>query len=398
MKILIVTMTCGEGHNAIARSIAEGFDARDEVKTVNLYAHLGKRDRLGKGYLLAAKYIPNLYSAIWDRLRKINPARRYRGAAMEGVRLALDEMERVAAAFAPDAVICTHPYASNVFCYLKIHNRYRGRIYSVLTDYVVCPYWQGSVLCDGVFTPHAKLHSQMLARGFREEQLLPFGLPVRGEFEYGVSKAAARAELGIAEQEFVVVSVNGGLGVGNVRGLIAHAATVDAQEKTVRLFVVCGRNERLRRRAEKFVCARGYENVTVLGFTQELSVLYAAADFVFCRGGSGAVTEAAKTGVSFAVRERAVTQERANAEFFKPYGCYAMKRVKEARRILQEQLRMNTVGKSRGGYDYRTSCQGIASRKSSLISVCASENNLKYYRKKREANPRAGGSLHAFFA
>ena len=95
MKILIVTMTCGEGHNAIARSIAEGFDARDEVKTVNLYAHLGKRDRLGKGYLLAAKYIPNLYSAIWDRLRKINPARRYRGAAMEGVRLALDEMERV---------------------------------------------------------------------------------------------------------------------------------------------------------------------------------------------------------------------------------------------------------------------------------------------------------------
>ncbi len=112
MKVLIVTMTCGEGHNAIARSLKDGFAPEDEVKIVNLYEHLGKKDPYGKAYLFSVKHFPKVFTALWNYARKIDPDRRYRGLAMQGILKAADEMERVALEFQPDAVLCTHKQAT----------------------------------------------------------------------------------------------------------------------------------------------------------------------------------------------------------------------------------------------------------------------------------------------
>jgi processive 1,2-diacylglycerol beta-glucosyltransferase len=341
MKVLIVTMTCGEGHNAIARSLKDGFAPEDEVKIVNLYEHLGKKDPYGKAYLFSVKHFPKVFTALWNYARKIDPDRRYRGLAMQGILKAADEMERVALEFQPDAVLCTHNQASNVFCWLKIHNRFQGKIYSIFFDYVTCPYWEGSVLCDAIFTPHEITHAEILSRGFRAEQLFAYGFPVNPKYDKVISKSEARAALGIAEDDFVVLTVNGGMGVGNIGGLVKQFSRIKKGGKNLCVLTVCGSNRKAYGKVSRIVKKRKLENVRVFGFVDNLDVMLSAADLFFCRGGGGAVSESLMKGVLFVVREKAVAQEYLNGKLFSSLGiCYVMKRLSDTRKILKEAMRL----------------------------------------------------------
>ena len=338
MRILIATMTCGQGHNSIANSLREGFGNGDEVKIVNIYGHLGKKDSYGKSYLFCVKYIPRAFTFFWDRIRRRNPDKRYRGGdSLRSVKKAADEMERIVNEFKPDAVICTHVYASNVFCWLKINNRFHSKLYTVFFDYVACPYWEESVLCDGVFTPHTLTHEELLSRGFREEQLFPFGFPVNPKFDKEISESDARKMLGIDENAYVVLSVNGGAGVGNVKGFVKQI--LRARTEGVRplcVLVVCGKNKKVFGRLKKLLQKRHVDHVKVFSFVDNIDVMLSAADLFFCRGGGGAVSEALVKHVPFVVRERAIAQEKRNAEIFTKLGvCKTMKRASDAKRIIE---------------------------------------------------------------
>ena len=319
-------MTCGEGHNAIARSIRDGFSAEDDVRILDIYAHLQKRDWYGKAYLFLVKHFPKSYTYFWNRLRKKNPERRYGRLVMGNTKNAIGEIERVLAEFQPDAVICTHNYASNAFCWLKIHNRFQGKLYSVFFDYVACPYWEGSVLCDGIFTPHEITHTELISRGFRKEQLLPFGFPVNPKFYEPISKRQARESLGIGEDEYVVLSVNGGFGVGKIASLIPHLKKAKTGGKKLRVLVVCGRNKRAYRKALKLVEKRGYEGVDVYGFVNNLPV---------------------------------------------------MNRISDARTILEKQLTDSPLQTEGGGVLYRDLSVVKASQRWSLISAHSTRSNNK---------------------
>ena len=383
VKVLIATMTCGECHNSIAKSVRDGFGRDDEVRIVNIYGHLGKRDTIGRQYFFFVNRMPRLFEAVWYSEKNRNPDSRYRGYGVKDVKRALKEMERVVNEFQPDAVICTHNYASNVFCWLKMHNRYRGRIYSFLCDYVVCPYWEGSVLCDAVFTPHKVMHPEMIARGFREEQLVSFGFPLNPKYDEAVSREDARKKLGIGSDEFLILAMNGGTGVGDATKLIKQIMRADVKGKKVRLFVVCGKSESAYRRATRYVNGHRYQNVTVLGFVDYLDVMYAATDLLFCRGGCGTFSEALMRNVPFiAVREYAVAQEYENGKLFELYGkACVMKRVSDAGKIVSERILKGSQETERdvSGFVQKGAIKRVVDyvRKMNGISVLESEKKVE---------------------
>lgn len=340
MKILIATMTCGEGHNAIARSLRDGFGEGHEVRIVDIYAHRGEKGGYEDTYLFFVHYFPRSYHLVWEIGRRLRADRRYRGLAMSGVKRGADEMARVLAEFRPDVVICTHNYASNLFCWLKIHNRCEAKIYSVFFDYINCPYWEGSVLCEAVFTPHEIVHPSLIGRGFREEQLLPFGFPVNPKYKSGPGKEEVRKSLGIPEDAFVALTLNGGAGLGNTTGLVKTLMKADTGGKELVVLAVCGRNARAKRDLEALVAKNGWKNVRVYGFVDNVHEMMRASDLYFCRGGGGAVSEAMVSGVNFVVREGVTAQELENKKIFLGRGlCYGMDRVSDAKRILEKAIR-----------------------------------------------------------
>lgn len=336
MRVLILTMTCGEAHNAMARSLAAGFGKDDEVRIADIYGATGK-EAYDRWYLFAVRHFPHTFTMIWNIGRNVSPEKRYRGLAMQGIRRAEETVRKEIESFRPDVVVCTHSQASNTVCWLKIHNKFQGKVYTILHDFSVCPYWEGSVLCDGVFTPHGIMHPSLIARGYREEQLLPLGFPVNPKFERDLPKEEARARLGLGDG-FVVLSVNGGAGIGNTLGLVKMFKRA-ARGKNAVFLAVCGRNERARKRLERFVKKRKLGNVRVYGFVDNVETFMRASDFYFCRGGMGAVSEAMASGLPFAVREDAVAQEAENAVLLSGIGaCYRMKRLGDARGIIEKNL------------------------------------------------------------
>ena len=66
MKVLILTMTAGEGHNSIARALSKQFDETGiENKIYDIYSSNRRKFIINsKGYLLCYKFIPHIYSAI----------------------------------------------------------------------------------------------------------------------------------------------------------------------------------------------------------------------------------------------------------------------------------------------------------------------------------------------
>ena len=79
MRILIATMTCGEGHNAIARSIRDALGDAHEVKIVDAY---GEKRGWNKAYLFFVRRFSGLFNLVWQIGRKCKPQKRYRGLAM----------------------------------------------------------------------------------------------------------------------------------------------------------------------------------------------------------------------------------------------------------------------------------------------------------------------------
>ena len=113
MKVLILTMTCGEGHNAIARTMTSCLEARGVTcKTMNIYEKrklaLAIND---KGYRFLCVHMPRIYSFVWKRQRYANPEDRYKNAIQGQIKGPskdiLAELEAFCAEHKPEvAVFC----------------------------------------------------------------------------------------------------------------------------------------------------------------------------------------------------------------------------------------------------------------------------------------------------
>jgi len=213
MKTLIISMTCGEGHNYIAKAIKSELDLLNEdCKIIQLYGYSDKEvQRQNKLFLNTCKYIPSLYEKIWLKLRSRNPKRPssiVKKTIKSCDKYLLSEIEK----YNPDNIICTHNNASAVISYFKKENKIPAHIktYTIAFDYCVCPYWEFSTDCDYIITPHEFTHNEYLEKGFNSAQLLPFGLPVDEKYTKSINKQQARETLGINPEIFTVALYSGG--------------------------------------------------------------------------------------------------------------------------------------------------------------------------------------------
>ena len=70
MKALILTMTCGEGHNSIARTIS-GFLTEKGVESeiMDIYrGHKFSGALNNKAYLFFCRHFPKLYEKLWLKI------------------------------------------------------------------------------------------------------------------------------------------------------------------------------------------------------------------------------------------------------------------------------------------------------------------------------------------
>src|SRR4051812_34037717 len=260
-------------------------------------------------------------------LSRVPPTRGFAGAGM--VAVGGSSLIRAIARERADVVVSTYPGVTEPLGRLRLAGRLGVPVVSAITDLASLRFWAH----PGVDV-HLVTHPESVAevRAIAGERTAV--VPVRGlndsAFLEPFDREAARERHGLPAEAPVVVVSGGGWGVGDLAGAIDD---VLARPGAVAV-AVCGRNEELRTGlAERY---RAEPRVRVLGFTDDLPDLFAAADALVHSTAGLTVLEAHVRGCPTISYGWGRGHIRANNEAFERFG---IAEVVGGRRELAQALR-----------------------------------------------------------
>jgi 1,2-diacylglycerol 3-beta-galactosyltransferase len=172
---------------------------------------------------------------------------------------------------------------------------------------------------DLVIAPTELARKVALRRRVPPDRVKLLGLPVDLRFRPPApgEKRALRRRFGLDERRFTVLVMGGGAGVGHLERQVRALAWEPYQWQLV---VVCGRNEKLRRRLAEL---RFSTPTLILGFVDYMPELMRACDIVVTKAGPGAIAEALATSLPLIITGFLPGQESPNVDFVVESGIGA---------------------------------------------------------------------------
>lgn len=349
MKVLILSSNTGQGHNAVAQAIGQEFDRRgfvweckDGLRFISgrtarffswghsyMYRHLPFLFR--RGYSWAEKH-PGL-------LEEESPGRKYLGRGARELRLYLEQGQF-------DAIVCTHIFSALILTEALRQHPLSATTCFVATDYTCSPGVESCGL-DFCYLPHPDLREEFRRHGIPDHKLIDGMIPLRADFFPSADKTAAKAALGIASDHRHLLLSSGSMGCGPIKDL-THLL-VKKFDPNTELTIVCGTNEHLQKQlTEKYGTM---ENIHILGYTQNMSLLMDSADLYLTKPGGISTTEAAAKGLPMVFVDAVAGCERYNLRFFLDRGAAVTakgprKLAKLCHTLLEDPERLNSMAQA----------------------------------------------------
>jgi processive 1,2-diacylglycerol beta-glucosyltransferase len=291
-RVLILSADVGEGHAAAARALTQQLEASPqevEVTTIDGLAALGRpvRQVVQDGYRVQLRWLPWTYTIVYGLLEKVAPARWLaRGLlCLFGSRL----LARRIAEHEPDVIVSTYPAVTVVLARLRRTRQVTCPTVATITDLTGLFFWAQPGIDMHLVMYGESLESVESIAGPDSVHLVrPL---ISAEFLEPRCPTETRRALGLPEQGRMVVVSGGGWGVGDVQGAVEELCKVPDVSSIVCL---AGRNEQLAEKLGEAFAAQ--ERVRVLGFTDEMPQLLAAADVLVHSTGGVTCLEAKAAG------------------------------------------------------------------------------------------------------
>lgn len=311
--MLILFSDTGGGHRAAARALTDALKQLDRSCIITVADPL-----IGQGPAIVRR-LASLYSpvirrsrAAWGAVYHSSNTRAtfaaIRAVFGPGVRRVVVQLLKQ---HDPDVVLSVHPLLNHI-AYQAIRKSGRPRaLMTVITDLV--DFHRGWTFshADLVVAPTESARKVALRRRVPADRVKLLGLPVDLRFRPPAprEKQALRRRFGLDEHRFTILMMGGAAGVGNLANQVRELAE-DAHPW--QLIVVCGRNEKLRRR----IAEMGLRTPSlVLGFVDYMPELMRASDVVVTKAGPGAIAESLASGLPLVITSFLPGQESPNVDF-----------------------------------------------------------------------------------
>jgi processive 1,2-diacylglycerol beta-glucosyltransferase len=288
-RVLILSASYGSGHNAVAHALDAALQALGvETRIVDHFRDLVHPafDRWSRRlYSAILRRAPALWGfGYWvgDRLAPSS------GLVFGMSSLGTPRLQRLLERERPDLVVSTHPTPAGALSDLRRRGVARLPHALVYSDFSVHSQWIPP-LVDLYCVPAESIRADLVARGIPADRVLATGLPVRAEFEQPADPGSARRALGLDPERPVVLAMAGAFGwTGDL-----PAATRVLRDLPVPLqaLIVAGHDDALRAQLRESVRGAG-RRVRVLGYTEEMRQLMAAADLLVTKAGGVSLAEA----------------------------------------------------------------------------------------------------------
>lgn len=318
MKILILSITAGQGHHQTGKAIGEYFEKRGhESMQLDCYEYLSPilKEAVSGGYLMSTKYSPGLYGKVYgfaEESEEIDIAARM---VKDINHLLYRKLKKYILEYSPDAIICTHVFAAILMTYVR-KKAVDIPTFGIVTDFRLHPYWEITNI-DYYVTANEYLEYSICKKEISKEKLLPFGIPITENFSVSVPKDEARTSLGMANETTLLI-MGGSMGYGNI---IKNLGKIDDLEIPFQIITVCGNNERLHDDIEHIDFIHKVYNY---GYTNQIGLLMDASDCIITKPGGLTVSEALAKRLPMILTKPIPGQEERNMDFLLNFGA-AMK-------------------------------------------------------------------------
>ena len=291
-KILITYASYGSGHKTVANYIYEYFKEHGDydVKIVDVmdYASLIGKINL-KLFNMIFKFQFSLPATIGYELsdNKIvtAPYKIYTKACLNK-QLQKDFLE-----YNPDLLIATHFFGGIMMGSINKKYHTKTKIITIITDYCSnCMWIQNHKYEDYIIVSNEIVKKEVLKFGVDEKKICPFGIPLSSKFKITDDKEKIKLKYNIKNNKPIILFFGGGSMGSNftynyLKGLLKLKLDVN-------IIFVAGKNVELQNKVNDLVMKENTPNITVLGFTNDVSNLLNIATLVITKPGGLSVTEA----------------------------------------------------------------------------------------------------------
>lgn len=318
MKVLVLSVTAGEGHNSTAKALKKQLEATGhecEMLDIYLNASKGLYELISKGYLLAVDNLKRLYAKVYTALenRKKNPNdkgfSRYVNTLISG------KTYQKICEYKPDVIIYTHVFAGMLVDVLKQRGELSIPCIGIVTDFVMHPFWEEVTRTEKIVIPNEMLIPFAMRKGFTQEQILPLGIPIDEKFSRIQDCAELRMKLGLDIFRKTVLIMGGSMGYGNIADTIRD---LDKSEIDMQIICVCGNNIKAREEIDAMTTQKKLLN---LGYVNNVDELMDAADCIVTKPGGITTSETLAKRLPMIICNPIPGQEERNAEFLQNNGA-----------------------------------------------------------------------------
>lgn len=293
-KILIISSDTGGGHRSAAQAIADGLQkfwmgesvAVRVIKAVEESHHI--TDKLVRVYNWVLKNKQHWMKYIYWAVNKLRPETRefFHKRAAGYARNIFEK-------WCPHVVVSVHPLTQHFFARVlkELNLAHQIPLVTVVTD-PCYGFWKGWA-CDDVslyLVANEGAQQQLIDYGISPEKIKISGMPVDPKFCEVDEKVAqdARRVYGLDPDKFTVFVNAGWIGGGNIPQIFRELVR---GELDVQAIFLAGKNEQLRREAEKLARTAKFP-IKVIGYSDEIEKLMQSANVMISKLGGLTTFEA----------------------------------------------------------------------------------------------------------
>ena len=311
MKVLILSITTGEGHNSTAKAIKDELVAKGMTCDIlDAYGYINKalQYTVDHGYLFFSSHTRKIYSKAYGAIEKRQKSAKLSPMTLTNKALS-SKLYKYISNYDPDVIIFTHVFAGMLVDMLKKKERIGAKTIGILTDFTFHPYWEETVSTDRVVIPNSLLAMQGIRKGYSKDQLVPIGIPIRKMFEDPGPQPEARRALGIDEDKRTLLIMGGSMGYGRLDRVVKK---LDAIPSDFQMLVVCGNNKEAKKKIESLKLKKPTH---VYGFVNEINRMMEASDCIVTKPGGLTTSEALAERLPMIIVNPIPGQEERNREF-----------------------------------------------------------------------------------
>ncbi|HBL06085.1 MAG TPA: galactosyldiacylglycerol synthase [Clostridium sp.] len=319
MNILILSASTGGGHLKASKAL-ESYILENElgakVKVVDTLEYVNPfiNKIVTKGYIVLAKYLNSLYKNIYSLTDKSGVLT---VLVTKLIYLFSKKLIPLIERFAPDVIITTHPFPTEMISILKGNRSIKVPSICIMTDYAPHKTWikpnvdEYCVACEDMV-------EGMIDRGVPPEKVHPYGIPVYDGFFHQDEddKKILLDELGLSESKMTVLVMAGSFGVYNIEKIYKNINKIPMDFQIV---ILTGNNKRLYNKIKEQI-KFSKKQTKLIKFTNEVHRYMNLADVLITKPGGLTVSEALAANLPLITFDAIPGQEEANAKFLLDHG------------------------------------------------------------------------------